>query len=94
MFDKGIYFVDMVFKFVNYCCLYQFGNIVFFLLCEVELGDFMQELLYFFYNVVSEVKQKGMIFIWGKGINGLLVWKDVSCVEFFLKGVMMVSIGE
>lgn len=94
MFDKGIYLADMASKSANYCCSYQSGNTALLLLCEAELGDPMQELLHSSYNAASEAKQKGMISTWGKGTNGPLAWKDASCVEPSLKGVMMVSIGE
>ncbi|VBB74967.1 Putative poly [ADP-ribose] polymerase 2 [Podospora comata] len=89
MFDKGIYLADMASKSANYCCSYQSGNTALLLLCEAELGDPMQELLHSSYNAASEAKQKGMISTWGKGTNGPLAWKDASCVEPSLKGVMM-----
>ncbi|KAK0668075.1 putative poly polymerase 2 [Cercophora samala] len=89
MFDKGIYLADMASKSANYCCSYQSGNTALLLLCEAELGDPMQELLHSSYNAASEAKQKGMISTWGKGTNGPLAWKDASCVDPSLKGVMM-----
>lgn len=35
MFGKGVYFVDMVFKSVNYCCIYVNDLIGVFFLLEV-----------------------------------------------------------
>ncbi|KAK4185888.1 putative poly polymerase 2 [Podospora australis] len=89
MFDKGIYLADMASKSANYCCSYQSNNTALLLLCEAELGDPMQELVHSSYNAATTAKQQGMISTWGKGRTGPLKWKDASCVEPSLKGVMM-----
>jgi hypothetical protein len=91
MFGKGIYLADMSSKSANYCCSYQSGGTALLLLCEAELGNPMQEMLYASYNAGEGAKEKGMISTWGKGRTGPSKWKDASCVHPSLAGVMMVS---
>jgi len=92
MFGKGIYLADMSSKSANYCCSYISGGTALLLLCEAELGSPMQELVNASYNAGEDAKKKGMVATWGQGTTGPSKWKDASCVNPALAGVMMVSL--
>ena len=42
-------------------------------------------------DAATQAKQQGRIATWGKGATGPVGWKDASCVNKSLAGVMMVS---
>jgi poly [ADP-ribose] polymerase len=92
MFGKGIYLADMASKSANYCCSSLSGGTALLLLCEAELGDPQHELTSSYYNAGEDAKKKGMVSTWGKGRTGPSKWKDASCVNPSLAGVMMVSL--
>jgi poly [ADP-ribose] polymerase len=56
MFDKGIYFADMVTKSANYCCTSKSSPTGLLLLCEVALGRVI-EYMQADYNASMPVKQ-------------------------------------
>ncbi|KAH0556991.1 hypothetical protein GP486_005218, partial [Trichoglossum hirsutum] len=89
MFGKGIYLADISSKAAGYCYPNQSGNHALLLLCEAELGKPMLELIHSDYNAGDIARAKGKIATWGKGITGLAAWKDASCVNPNLKGVLM-----
>lgn len=92
MFGKGIYLADISSKSANYCNSYSSGNIGLLLLCEAALGKPMLELVDADSNAGAVAKSQGRIATWGQGTMGPKGWKDASCVNPNLKGVMMVSL--
>jgi poly [ADP-ribose] polymerase len=90
MFGKGIYLADISSKSAGYCHPELSGNHALLLLCEAELGKPMLELNNSDYNAGDLARANGRIATWGKGITGPAGWKDASCVNQSLKGVMMV----
>ncbi|KAK3370682.1 poly-ribose polymerase-like protein [Podospora didyma] len=89
MFGKGIYLADMSSKSAGYCCHHMSNNTALLLLCEAELGDPMQELVYASYNAGDDAKKKGMHSTWGQGRTGPIQWKDAKCVHPSLEGIKM-----
>ncbi|KAI9866275.1 MAG: hypothetical protein M1813_001397 [Trichoglossum hirsutum] len=89
MFGKGIYLADISSKSAGYCYPELSGNHALLLLCEAELGKPMLELNNSDYNAGDLARANGRIATWGKGITGPAGWKDASCVNQSLKGVMM-----
>ncbi|KAH0544608.1 hypothetical protein FGG08_001257 [Glutinoglossum americanum] len=92
MFGKGVYLADISSKSAGYCYPELSGNHALLLLCEAELGKPMLELTNSDYHAGDLAQAKGMIATWGKGLTGPAAWKDASCVNPDLKGVMMVRI--
>jgi poly [ADP-ribose] polymerase len=91
MFGKGVYLADISSKSAGYCCHYSSGGIGLLLLCEAELGKPMLELTNASYSAAEEAKKEGCYATWGKGRTGPQAWKDASCVNEKLKGVLIVS---
>lgn len=89
MFGKGVYFADMSSKSANYCYHSISANMGLLLLCDVELGDPMLELMYADFNADSTARSSGRISTLGKGNTAPPVWKDAGCVHESLKGVKM-----
>ncbi|KAI9781135.1 MAG: hypothetical protein M1835_004358, partial [Candelina submexicana] len=89
MFGKGIYLADISSKSANYCNYHSSGNIGLLLLCEAELGKPMLELVMADSNAGAVAKSQGRVATWGQGTLGPRGWKDASCVNPNLKGVMM-----
>ena len=89
-FGKGLYFADISSKSANYCYADMSGNTGLLLLCEVELGKPMQEMLWGNSKAAETAKEKGCISTWGKGETAPRGWKDAKCVHEDLAGVMMV----
>ncbi|KAI9719646.1 MAG: hypothetical protein M1812_003417 [Candelaria pacifica] len=89
MFGKGIYLADISSKSANYCNSYSSGNIGLLLLCEAELGKPMLELVDGDSDAREVAKALGRSATWGQGRIGPMAWKDASCVNPDLKGVIM-----
>jgi poly [ADP-ribose] polymerase len=89
MFGKGVYFADISSKSANYCCSYNSGRIGLLMLCDVELGNPMQELTGANYNAGDDAKAKGCLATLGLGMTVPAGWKDASAVHPNLKGVLM-----
>lgn len=81
MFGKGIYFVDMVFKSVNYCYMFQGDLIGLILLGEVVFGN-MYELKYVLY-ISKLFKGKYSVKGLGKIIFDFLVNISLDGVDVF-----------
>lgn len=81
MFGKGIYFVDMVFKSVNYCYMFQGDLIGLIVLGEVVFGN-MYELKYVLY-ISKLFKGKYSVKGLGKIIFDFLVSISLDGVEVF-----------
>lgn len=64
------------------------------LLCEVQLGDPMQELLYASYTAGDDAKSKGKLATLGMGSTIPQGWKDAECVHPSLKGVVMPDVSD
>ncbi len=92
MFGKGIYLADMSSKSANYCYSNMSGNTGLLLLCEAELGDPMQELVYASYSAAEHAEAMGAFSTWGRGQTGPKAWKDAACVHPELAGVKMVGL--
>ncbi|OBT83286.1 hypothetical protein VE02_08474 [Pseudogymnoascus sp. 03VT05] len=89
MFGKGIYLADMSSKSANYCCPYISGGHALLLLCEAELGKPMQALTDASYSASEDATSKGLLSTWGQGLTGPKAWKDASCVNPSLDGILM-----
>ena len=89
MFGKGVYFADISSKSANYCCSSISNNTGLLLLCDVELGDPVLELINSNYNAGEDAKAAGHIATLGLGQTIPQEWKDASCVNPDLKGVLM-----
>ncbi|GAB1211933.1 hypothetical protein ATERTT37_001057 [Aspergillus terreus] len=89
MFGKGVYFADMSSKSAGYCCHYSSANMGLLLLCDVELGERMLELVNGNYNADQDSKKQGMIATLGQGMSVPGGWKDAGCVHPSLRGVSM-----
>jgi poly [ADP-ribose] polymerase len=89
MFGKGVYFADMSSKSAGYCCHYSSANMGLLLLCDVELGERMLELVNGNYNADKDSKNQGMIATLGQGMSVPGGWKDAGCVHPSLQGVSM-----
>lgn len=77
-------------KSANYCYAYNSGGTALLLLCEAELGDPMQEMMFASYGAAEGAKQRGCYSTWGKGTTGPSKWRDAGCVHPSLKGVKIV----
>ena len=91
MFGKGVYLADVSTKSAGYCAFSSSGSIGLLLLCEAELGKPMWELTSADYNAGEEAKKRGCHATWGKGMTAPRGWKDASCVNKDLRGVIMVG---
>lgn len=89
MFGKGVYFADISSKSANYCCSFNSGRVGLLLLCDVELGNPMQELTGANYNAGDDAKAKGCLATLGLGATAPLRWKDASAVHPSLNGVLL-----
>ncbi|THC94070.1 hypothetical protein EYZ11_006440 [Aspergillus tanneri] len=93
MFGKGVYFADMSTKSANYCWASSSANVGLLLLCDVELGEPMQELYDSDYNAGDNAKAKGKIATLGMGKSIPGGWKDAGCVHPDLSGVQMPDVS-
>lgn len=95
MFGKGVYFADVSSKSAGYCASYASRNTGLMLLCEVQLGNPMQELISGNYNAGEDAKASGKLATLGMGCTVPVGWKDANCVSSSLQGVIMpdVSLG-
>lgn len=82
---------DISSKSANYCHSEASGNTGLLLLCEVELGKPMLELGLGQYDAPEVAKGLGFFSCMGKGATTPLYWRDASCVNPNLAGVMMVG---
>jgi poly [ADP-ribose] polymerase len=89
MFGKGVYFADMSSKSAGYCASYNSNNMALLMLCDVELGDPMLELMNAEYNAGQHAKKQGKLATLGKGRTVPAAWKDAGCVHPDLRGVLM-----
>ncbi|PGH12233.1 hypothetical protein AJ79_04413 [Helicocarpus griseus UAMH5409] len=94
MFGKGVYFADISSKSANYCCSYSSGNIGLLMLCDVELGTPMLELVNSDYHAGENAKKQGSLSTLGKGQTVPQGWKDAGCVSKDLKGVLMPDVSQ
>mmetsp|Transcript_4651 Transcript_4651/g.14031 ORF Transcript_4651/g.14031 Transcript_4651/m.14031 type:complete len:538 (+) Transcript_4651:28-1641(+) len=69
MFDKGVYFADMVSKSANYCFTSRSSPTGVLMLCDVALGK-QFELLQAEYRAASAAAKKGQDSVWGRGATG------------------------
>jgi len=93
MFGKGVYFADISSKSANYCCSYNSNNVGLLLLCDVELGDPMLELMTGDYMADQMVKKEGKLATLGVGQTAPQGWKDAGCVHKDLEGVLMPDVS-
>ncbi|MCJ1308028.1 hypothetical protein MMC25_001678 [Agyrium rufum] len=89
MFGKGIYLADISSKSAGYTSYHNSGGIGLLLLCEAELGKPMLELTDADYDAAEKAKKNGSFSTWGKGQTVPQGWKDASCVNPALKGIIM-----
>ncbi|KAL2365023.1 hypothetical protein RJZ56_002073 [Blastomyces dermatitidis] len=89
MFGKGVYFADISSKSANYCCAHSSDRIGVLMLCDVELGNPMLELVNSDYDAGENAKKQGCLSTLGKGLTVPRGWKDAGCVSENLKGVLM-----
>ncbi|EEH17643.2 hypothetical protein PABG_00206 [Paracoccidioides brasiliensis Pb03] len=94
MFGKGIYFADISSKSANYCWPNSSGKIGILMLCDVELGDPMLELVNSDYNAGENAKKQGSLSTLGKGQTVPQGWKDAGCVHESLKGALMPDVKD
>ncbi|KJZ74530.1 hypothetical protein HIM_06126 [Hirsutella minnesotensis 3608] len=89
MFGKGIYLADMSSKSAGYCASYNSCGQALLLLCEAELGNPMQQLVYASYSAGEDAASRGMYSTWGMGDMGPSHWMDAGVVNPSLKGIRM-----
>ena len=63
------------------------------LLCEVQLGNPMQELVQASYTAGDDAKLKGRLATLGMGSTIPQGWKDAACVHPSLQGVVMPDVS-
>ncbi|KAI9723144.1 MAG: hypothetical protein M1828_004247 [Chrysothrix sp. TS-e1954] len=88
-FGKGVYLADISTKSANYCNSSTSGGHGLLLLCEVELGNPMHELLRGDTGAEEGCKKAGCISTFGIGRTIPQGWMDAGKVHESLKGVMM-----
>ncbi|PGH03023.1 poly [ADP-ribose] polymerase [Blastomyces parvus] len=93
MFGKGVYFADISSKSANYCCSRSSDNIGVLMLCDVELGNPMLELVDSDYHAGENAKKQGSLSTLGKGKTVPKGWKDAACVHEDLKGAIMPDVS-
>ncbi|KIX09899.1 uncharacterized protein Z518_00980 [Rhinocladiella mackenziei CBS 650.93] len=89
MFGKGVYLADMSSKSAGYCASHSSGGTGLLLLCEAELGKPPLKLTNADYNAGDRAKANNSISTWGVGQTAPKGWKDASCINTNLKGVLM-----
>lgn len=89
MFGKGVYFADISSKSANYCCSNISNNVGILLLCDVEVGDPMLELINSNYNAGEDAKKQDKLATLGIGRTIPPGWKDAECLKSDLDGVKM-----
>ncbi|KLJ05624.1 hypothetical protein EMPG_09333 [Blastomyces silverae] len=93
MFGKGVYFADISSKSANYCSAHSSDRIGVLMLCDVELGNPMLELVDSDYHAGENAKKQGSLSTLGKGQTVPQGWKDAGCVSEDLKGVLMPDVS-
>ena len=93
MFGKGVYFADISTKSAAYCASHASRGVGLMLLCEVQLGDPMQELIYSSYTAGDNAKATGQLATLGMGSTIPQGWKDATCVHPSLQGVVMPDVS-
>ncbi|EEA24474.1 hypothetical protein TMatcc_007576 [Talaromyces marneffei ATCC 18224] len=93
MFGKGVYFADISTKSAGYCASHSSRGIGLMLLCEVQLGDPMQELIHSSYTAGDDARAKGQLATLGMGSTIPQGWKDAACVHPSLQGVVMPDVS-
>lgn len=93
MFGKGVYFADISTKSAGYCASHASRNVGLMLLCEVQLGDPMQELIHSSYTAGDDAKANGKLATLGMGSTIPQGWKDAGCVHSSLQGVVMPDVS-
>jgi len=91
MFGKGIYLADVSTKSANYCMTSASGGTGLLLLCEVELGNPMYELLNADSSAGQKCLEQGSIATLGVGQTVPQDWTDAGAIHPSLKGILMVS---
>lgn len=93
MFGKGVYFADISTKSAGYCASYASRGVGLMLLCEVQLGNPMQELVHSSYTAGDDAKANGKLATLGMGRTYPRGWKDAACVHPSLQGVVMPDVS-
>lgn len=93
MFGKGVYFADISTKSAGYCNSHASRGVGLMLLCEVQLGDPMQELVHSSYTAGEDAKANGKLATLGMGSTVPQGWKDAACVHPSLQGVVMPDVS-
>ncbi|RAO73675.1 uncharacterized protein BHQ10_009687 [Talaromyces amestolkiae] len=93
MFGKGVYFADISTKSAGYCNSHASRGVGLMLLCEVQLGNPMQELVHSSYTAGEDAKANGKLATLGMGSTVPEGWKDASCVHPSLQGVVMPDVS-
>ncbi|KAI1346580.1 PARP-domain-containing protein [Xylaria sp. FL0043] len=88
-FGKGVYLADLSSKSANYCVSSMSGGVGLLMLVEAELSNPMYEIPSGDSAAAEKAKAKNCIATKGVGKPGPAKWKDASCVNKQLKGVMM-----
>ncbi|KAI0143708.1 PARP-domain-containing protein [Xylariaceae sp. FL1272] len=88
-FGKGVYLADLSSKSANYCMSSASGGVGILLLVEAELSNPMYEIHAGDCGAAEAAKKNNCIATKGIGRFGPEKWKDASCVNHQLKGVMM-----
>ncbi|KAI1750595.1 PARP-domain-containing protein [Xylaria castorea] len=88
-FGKGVYLADLSSKSANYCVSSLSGDVGLLMLVEAEVSNPMYEITSGDSGAAEKAKEKNCIATKGVGRTGPAKWKDASCVNKQLKGVMM-----
>ncbi|KAI0202646.1 PARP-domain-containing protein [Astrocystis sublimbata] len=88
-FGKGVYLADLSSKSANYCVSSLSGGVGLLMLVEAELSNPMYEITSGDSRAAEKAKEKNCIATKGVGRTAPEKWKDASCVNKQLKGVMM-----
>ena len=90
-FGKGVYLADLSSKSANYCVSSLSGGVGLLMLVEAELSNPMYEITSGDSSAAEKARKHNCIATKGVGRTGPASWKDASCVNEQLKGVMMVG---
>ncbi|KAI8949859.1 Poly polymerase [Xylaria longipes] len=88
-FGKGVYLAGLSSKSANYCVSSLSGGVGLLMLVEAEISNPMYEIASRESSAAKKAKEKNCIATKGVGRTGPAKWKDASCVNKQLKGVMM-----
>ncbi|KAI0527712.1 PARP-domain-containing protein [Xylaria bambusicola] len=88
-FGKGVYLADLSSKSANYCVSSLSGGVGLLMLVEAELSNPMYEITSGDSDAAEKARKKNCIATKGVGRTGPAAWKDASCVNKQLEGVIM-----